>query len=310
MARSIMEKSIKLNIGDIDVLFNIAKCLEMMDRPDEAIEYYKRALASMPGNEDVYIAMVAIETKRGNIGRAMDLCREGLKFHPENGELHGRLGTLLYQTGQGDEAIKELEEAVKLRVDSTIYCNYAVTMLAKGEIEKAAKYFNMAIKLNPANAEAHFNLGNIFLSKQLSEKAADEYKMAVKTNPNYTKALINLGVASEQMGQLDNAIENYRHAIKSDPNIAVAHFNLAVTLSRKGLMDEAVEHMHKYLEFEPQDAAARCKYAEMLLLQDKVERAIAEYEQVLKIDPADKDARAGLEKIRNSKTTSDAIPAK
>jgi tetratricopeptide (TPR) repeat protein len=309
-AKSEIEKVMKANVREIDVLYNVAKCLEMMGRPEEAIEYYNRILAITPGDTDTYSALAAMESNRGNFQRAIDLCRNGLRYHPENGDLHGRLGSLLLQTGLVDEAIKEMETAIKFGAESAVYGNLGVAMLSRGDLAKAAGYFNSSIKLNPANAEAHYNLGNTFLAQDLPAKAVGEYQMAIKVRPNYAKAYCNLGVAFLQIGRFNEAIKGFRRAIELDPNSSDAHFNLAVRLSDSGSIDEAVEHMRKGIELAPQDLAARCRLAEMLLLQDKVEQATAEYEKVLKIDPANEDARAGLEKIRTGNTASVATPVK
>jgi tetratricopeptide (TPR) repeat protein len=261
------ETTLKTDANNVIALYNVGRAKDSLGKTEEAIAIYNHILTIVPGYKDAYIALAAIESNRRNFKRAMDLYLEGLKYHPENGDLHGRLGSQLLQMGRVDEAIKELQTAAKLKADSGVYGNLGVAMLSKGDAAGAAGYFNRAIKLNPANAEAHYNLGNIFLSQQLPAKAADEYKLAIKVKPNYAKAFSNLGVAFEQMGQLDNAIESYRRAIESDPNNVDARFNLAMKLSDKGLFDEAA----------------------------------AEYEQVLKINPADEDARAGLEKIKAGK---------
>jgi tetratricopeptide (TPR) repeat protein len=292
------ETVLRIDANNITAIYNIAKRKAINGETDEAIKGYNRVLAITPGETDTYIALAEMESKRGNFERAMDLYREGLKYHPENGDLHGRVGSLLLQTGQVDEAIKELETAVKFKADSAIYGNLGMAMLTKGDVDKATGYFNIAIKIDPANAEAHYNLGNTFLAQGLPAKAVGEYEMAIKAKPNYAKAYGNLGVAFSQMGQTDGAIEGFRRAVKLDPNNIEAHFNLAMAIAGKGLIDEAVEHMRKVIEFVPQNTTAHCQLAEMLLLQGKVEQATAEYEQVLKIDPADEDAKTGLEKAR------------
>jgi protein O-mannosyl-transferase len=309
-ARSYIEKVMKVNVREIDVLYNVAKCLDMMRRTDEAIEYYNRILAITPGETDTYIALAEMESKRGNFERAMDLYRDGLKYHPENGDLHGRFGSLLLQTGLVDEAIKELETAVKFKADSAIYGNLGLAMLTKGDADKATQYFNRAIKIDPANAEAHYNLGNTFLAQDLPAKAVGEYEMAIKARPNYAKAYGNLGVAFAQMGQADWAIDGFRRAIELDPNNIEAHFNLAMALPGKGPTDEAVEHLRKVVELAPQNTTARCRLAEVLVIQGKLDEAKFEYEQVLKIDPADEDAKAGLERIKTGNTTSETTPVK
>ena len=305
-----VEAALRLEPNEIRTLYNLAGMRVKQGRIDEAVEYYNRILELNPGDASTYITLAAMESNKENLERAMEFYREGLKYHPENGDLHGKLGAMLLQTGQVDEAIKELEAAVKVKADSATYEILGMAMLTKGDVDKATRYFNRAIKIDPANAEAHYNLGNTFLAQGLLAKAVGEYGMAIKAKPNYAKAYGNLGVAFLQMGQTDGAIEGFRHAVELDPNNVEAHFNLAMAIADKGLIDEAVEHMRKVIELLPQNTTAHCRLAEMLLLQGKVEQATAEYGQVLKIDPADEDAKAGLEKIKTGNTTSGTTPVK
>ncbi|MGA2678310.1 MAG: tetratricopeptide repeat protein [Sedimentisphaerales bacterium] len=304
------ETVLRIDANDATAIYNVARWKAINGETDEAIKGYKRVLAIVPGNTDAYISLAMIESNRGNFERAMDLYRDALKYHHENGDLHSQLGSLLLQTGRVDEAVKELETAVKLKENSAIYGKLGMVMLTKGDADKAARYFNRAIKLDPANAEVHYNLGNAFLAQNMLAKAVSEYEMAVKVNPNYAKAYGNLGLAFAQMGQIDKAIVGFRRVVELDPNNVEARFNLALALPEKGLIDEAIEHLYKVVKLLPQNTRAHCRLAEMLLLQGKIEQATAEYEQVLKIDPADEDAKASLVKIKTGNTTSGATLVK
>ena len=74
-----------------------ANGLNRLGRTDEAIEYYGRILAFAPDDVDTYIALAEMEIKSSNFTRAIDIYRRGLGFNPENGDLHGRLGSLFLQ---------------------------------------------------------------------------------------------------------------------------------------------------------------------------------------------------------------------
>ncbi|MGA2678311.1 MAG: tetratricopeptide repeat protein [Sedimentisphaerales bacterium] len=304
------ETVLRIDANNITAIYNIAKRKAINGETDEAIKGYNRVLAITPGETDTYIALAEMESNRGNFERAMDLYREGLKYHPENGDLHGQLGSLLLQAGRVDEAINELEAAMKLKADSAICGNLGMAMLTKGDIDKAARYFNMAIKIGPANAEVHYNLGNIFLTQGLLAKAVVEYEMAIKAKPNYAKAYGNLGVAFIKVGQTDEAIKGFRRAVELDSNNIEARFNLAMALAENGRTDEAIEHMREVIEFAPQNPTPRRRLAEMLLSQGKLEQAAAEYERELKISPDDEEAKAGLEKIKMGNISSGAAPVK
>jgi tetratricopeptide (TPR) repeat protein len=305
-----LAKVMKLNVKEIDVLYNVANGLAAIGKTDKAIEYYNKILAIAPGDTDTYIAFAIMETGRGNFDRAEDLYRKGLQYHPESGDLHGRLGSLFLQRGKVDEAIAELETAVKLMANSGIYGNLGMALLSKGQTERATECYQRAIRIDPANAEAHYNLGNVYLAMERPAEAAGEFEKAIKAKPNYAKAYGNLGVAFLQTGQTDRAIEGFRRAVGLDHNSVEAHFNLAMTIAGKGLIDEAIEHFRKVIELVPQNTTVHCRLAELLLVQGKVEQATAEYEQVLKIDPADDEAKAALEKIKTGNIPSGAAPVK
>jgi tetratricopeptide (TPR) repeat protein len=252
-----LEVVLKTNVRDIDVLYNVAKVLEKLGRTTEAIEYYNRILAVSPGDPDTYIALAMMEADRGNFEGAINLYREGLKYHPENGALHGRLGSLFLQMGLIDEAIAELELAVKLKADSAVYGNLGLAVSFKDETEKAIGCYKKAIWIDPANAEAYYNLGNIYLAQDRPAEAAGEYQKAIKAKPDYSKAYANLGVALSWMGRNDESVGKFRRAAELDPNNVEAHFNLAAALTDKGLNDEAIAEFEKGLKIDPNNMAAQ-----------------------------------------------------
>ena len=66
-------------------------------------------------------------------------------------------------------------------------------MLAQGErYEPAIRELQEALKINPASAEAHFNLGNVFANCGRFDEAAAEYCRALALVPDYEDAQRNL----------------------------------------------------------------------------------------------------------------------
>jgi len=296
------ETVLKMKPEDVETLFNVAKGLALQGKTDEAIEYYNQVLDLAPGDAETYGALALMQVNSVEFERAIEFYREGLRHNPEDGGLHGGLGSLYLQMGRIDEAIAELETAVKLKADSGIYVNLGLAISARGEGDRAMKCFEKAIRLNPANAVAHYNLGNIYLAQGRLAGAVAEYKKAVGKKPDYVKAYGNLAVAMAQTGKLDEAIENFRRVAHLEPNSPDAHYNLAAALVEKGLIGEAVGNLKKVVELVPEDLRARCVLAELLLRQGRVEQAVAEYEDVLKIDPDNEQARHGLQKARETQS--------
>jgi tetratricopeptide (TPR) repeat protein len=287
---------LKISPKDADTLYNVAKSLALRGKTEQALEFYNRVLAILPDDADTHAAIAMMEVDKGNVERAVELYKEGLSKKPDDGGLHGGLGSLYLQMGLVDEAVKELETAVELKADSAIYGNLAMAVLAKGDSDMAMAYLNKAIKLDPADAEAHYNLGNCYLSQDLPAKAVGEYEKAIKLKPKYVKAYGNLAVSYVRMGRADEAVANFRRVVELEPNSPDGRFNLANILAGTGKIDEALDQLLMTVELAPQDSVAHSAFAKLLLQQGWVERAIAEYERALDIDPNNESAQTGLEK--------------
>lgn len=113
-AMDYFDKALRLNPEDPLLLNNVAVCLEQQGRYDIALRCYEKALANDPGN----IAY---------------LCNKGI---------------CLSKMKRWDEALECLEEVVRRDATSSVaYGEIAAIYLAKGQVDKALFYYNMALGL-------------------------------------------------------------------------------------------------------------------------------------------------------------------
>jgi protein O-mannosyl-transferase len=212
------KEALRFEPTDIRTFYNIGNMLVLLGRTDEAIEYYNRVLEQKPGDADTCVALASARIIKGEIELALDSYREGLKYHPENIILRGELALVLLQRNRLDEAITELEQVVKIKADSTTYCNLGIAWAQKGQASRAAEYYKKAIELNQANAKAYYNFGNLLLAQNMPEKAIIEYQKAIRAMPDYALAHNMLAAVFMHTGKIAEAITEYERAIKIDPN--------------------------------------------------------------------------------------------
>jgi tetratricopeptide (TPR) repeat protein len=72
--------------------------------------------------------------------------------------------------------------------------------------------------------------------------AIEYYNVALKLEPADPLLWINAGTIHRQLGDNKSAIDAYRRALSIDPNLADAHYNLGAALGQAGRLDEAEEH--------------------------------------------------------------------
>jgi Flp pilus assembly protein TadD len=107
---------------------------------------------------------------------------------------------------------------------------------------EAAVSYNMAIDIEPNNAQALLGLGRLRLAQ---DPAAAEVLFArvVTADPRNAVALSDLGVARDVQGHPAAAQEAYRLALGVAPTSMAAQVNLDLSLALSGNADEAVRQL-------------------------------------------------------------------
>jgi cytochrome c-type biogenesis protein CcmH/NrfG len=82
--------------------------------------------------------------------------------------------------------------------------------LQAGEHSKAEVLYCQVIQAEPANAAAHFHLGNTYSFQGKGPQALASYRHAARLQPDHHETLLALGVALARQGQF-RTISNLRH---------------------------------------------------------------------------------------------------
>ncbi len=104
-------------------------------------------------------------------------------------------------------------------------------ILAKlGDRKEAMKYFDKVISLEPKNAAALNNRGNILMIDDKYQDAQKAYLAASKASPNDAQVWINLARAYKRVGDTKNAKAAFIKAQKLDPKVKEQYRALALEL--------------------------------------------------------------------------------
>ena len=110
-----------------------------------------------------------------------------------------RQGRTLYNQESYEEALKLLEEAVRLKKNKGIY--FLVLAMAKSKVppfhKKAEEDFQKAIKLEPSNPEFYVGLGTYYKEEGFFDKAKKQFKKALEIDPENKIALKELGLTEK-----------------------------------------------------------------------------------------------------------------
>jgi tetratricopeptide (TPR) repeat protein len=280
--------------ADFWLNFALGNALEEA-KPEEAIGYYRAALAVRPETTAVYNNLGNALYAKGKVEEAMKHWRQAIQLDPKLAGAHNNLGNALVAKGKVEEAMAHYRQAIALDPKyAHAHTNLGTALSAKGQVEEAMQHWRQAIQLDPKDAWAQTKLGNALKDKGKVEEAIQHYRQAIAIDPKHAQAHSNLGVALYGKGQMEEAIKHYRQAIALDPRYAKAHTGLGLALYAKGQVDEAIQHYRKVIALNPKYALAHTNLGVALVAKGQVGEAIKHYRKAIQLDPKDATAHTNL----------------
>jgi eukaryotic-like serine/threonine-protein kinase len=267
---------------------NIGTILEAKGRLDEAIQEYRRALELEPKFATAHLNLgVALAEKGRKALPVLPASTVGLMGSPlGQGPLLAASALIPGRNGGTDEAITHYKRALELDPkDATAHSNYGNALMDKGLLDEAIHQYDTAIELDAEHAPAHYNRGLALKDKSRLDEAIQEWREAVKFDPEHAPAHFNLGLALKDKGQLDEAIRHYQKAIEIQPKFALAHYNLGIALTANSQLDEAIQQYRTAIALDPKFVWARHNLGNALHDKGLLDEAIEEYRRAIELEP-------------------------
>ncbi len=225
-----------------------------------------------------------------------------------------------------EEAIRCFTESIRLNPSYDAYISRANVHHVMGNLDDAFKDFDLAIDLQPENAQTYNNRGNLWRDKGDLDAAISDYNTAIRLAENETLPLLNRGIVRRVRGDFDGALADFKEAFgrkcEDDVVIAETFYQRGSLLQFMGARDKALNDYKRALQSNPTHAlvwASRSNLRRILkkndladideqaarrcLLEDDDEYNQACLESILgNVDSALKLLEIGLRKKQSSKS--------
>ncbi len=189
----------------------------------------------------------------------------------------------LFNHGDSFAATREYQRAVLADPKNTVAWNsLGICMASMGRPNEAIRHFKEALRLNPDDLMAIYNLGNLLQAggdPQDWSEAEKLYLRCLELNPGHIYAMLRLGQVAERAKGPEEAKGWYLRAAsfnrettrRNDPEVengrieALIKRKLARLALKEGKEQDARELLHEALLNDPQDAAALQLLAQLYL---------------------------------------------
>ncbi|MHC4927783.1 MAG: tetratricopeptide repeat protein [Planctomycetota bacterium] len=194
----------------------------------------------------------------------------------------------IYQYSASDNyelASQEAQKLIKIRPTSALaYSLAAYNTDKQGENEKALKYYQEALKLEPDWVSQKILYAQ-YLSEREPDKALEMLEELFKSDKSKAmSALLIFNILSER-GDFQRCVPLFKEALQVNPNNAYLHLNLGACNIQLGRVEEAIISIEKAVELIPERGPFRGQLAYLLTQTGNFERAEIHYRKLLEIEP-------------------------
>ena len=174
---------------------------------------------------------------------------------PESAWRHQAAGEAYESQGSIDLALAEYREVLRLAPNRPgIHFRLGRVMLSRAlagssrpeDLPDASREFAQELQLDPTNANAAYELGEIQRRAGAFDKACDLFGTAVKYYPDFEEAQVGLSRALIALRKPDQALPHLRKAIELKPEDDVPYYHLAQVYAA---LDNKAEQQKALAEF-------------------------------------------------------------
>ncbi len=189
------------------------------DSWNEALKYYKQALAQKNGSKDIKYEVAWAFFKTGQPDSALNLLNELIKQNPENTTYRFKKAYILGEMGRDDSAIKAYNEVIELnKNDNVAYNNRGYQYFKKKEYDKALADYNKAIELSPDYYLSYLNRGILYFTIEQYFFCISDMKKVESMKPENIWAFYYMGKSLEKLERFSSAKPYFEKFLQSaDP---------------------------------------------------------------------------------------------
>jgi tetratricopeptide (TPR) repeat protein len=227
-AESSYQLAIALDAKSAAAQLGMAQALVQQGRIGDADAYFHRAAQLEPKYRDYLLQLGGLYEKASQTGEAIAIYRE----FPDNPAAQTRLGELLLESKQYEDAVPRLEEAYGKDPSPANRSALAAAYALSRKLEKALPLLGQSVAAEAGNYDLRMMYARALRDQRQFQPAARQFYEAAKLKPAEPKPWTELGGMLYMAGDLPQALSAFEQAAKNGEQTAGNWFLRAIILDK------------------------------------------------------------------------------
>jgi tetratricopeptide (TPR) repeat protein len=220
--------AIALDAKSAGAQLGMAQVLVQQGRIGDAEAYFRQAAQLEPRYRDYLLELAALYEKASQNRQAIAIYRE----FPDNPAAQARMGELLLESKQFEDAVPRLEEAFAKDPGAANRSALAAAYVFTGKLDKALPLLQQSVAAEPANYDLRMMYARALRDKRQFQPAARQFEEAAKLKPAEPKPWTEMGGMLYMAGDLPQALNAFEQAARNGENSAGNWFLRAIILDK------------------------------------------------------------------------------
>ena len=235
--------AIALDAKSAGAQLGMAQVLVQQGRITEADAYFRQAAQLEPKYRDYLLELAALYEKASENSQAIAIYRE----FPDNPAAQARLGELLLESKQFEDAVPRLEEAFGKDPSPANRSALAAAYVFTRKLDKALPLLEQSVAAEPGNYDLRMMYARALRDKRQFQPAARQFYEGAKLKPAEPKPWTELGGMLYMAGDLPQALSAFEQAAKNGEDTAGNWFLRAIILDKVRQIKPAKEAYERFL---------------------------------------------------------------
>lgn len=243
-------KAAELTPKDPESHLSAALLYERQNKFSDAEAEYKQVLVLAPQSSEAAIGLTNIYMKSNRLGDAEPLLRRLAGERADNAGIQLQLGRVLEAEGKKDDAIAELQTALKLApADAAVRRELADLYAESGKNDLAEKAYRGLSATQPNDPELHRGLGKALLLQKKFSEAQQEFLTALRLKRDWADIYIDLAFAASENKNYELAVRALNGRTTLNPDMpAICFFVRASAYDHLRDYKQAAVDYHHFLD--------------------------------------------------------------